>query len=269
MGLVIAAVAASLTAFFTGVIGNWFDPAKAADKLASDDAVTIVAVDDRSGAMGMSWPNVITPDQAAQIEAANSDQATYHMMADFGGIPLTTQILSITLEGQRAVPVQITRIRPHVVSCGPSLHDGTFYLTHHEGLNDVPNLRVDFDKKTPEFVDAGRVDAGQPAPPYFDSKTITLQKNELITIQITANVTNQDCKWELELDEIVDSSPVIQIAQGAQPFEITGLAPLDSYGARYLRSYLYTNTDKSHHWSLEPYSWFCQTSCDIAYWRAS
>lgn len=264
LAIALTAVATTLTGFYTGVIGNWFDSAKVADSFASSGAVKMIKADEYSEHYGWASPNVITPQQILEMESSDVTDAT---LVRYGAVPLSRERVQITLEGQRAVPTQITRLYPRVVSCGPS-DNGTLFLSHPEGVDNNPQLTVNLDQPNPVFLDGS--DSGQsssPPSPYFDSHSFTLAKNELLTISIIATVSTQSCAWELGMDEIVDGQSETEIIQAEQPFRLSGVAPLDSYSQRYVSSFQYGNTDRSHAWSPEPYEWFCQISCNIAYWR--
>lgn len=264
-GILVAALVTVVTSFLVGTIGNWFDTAKAADKLAPGDAVKIVSVDDYSGDYGMASSQIITDEQMQQVEGTASGRALFIRMKDFGAVSLAQQTVKVTLEGQRTVPVTITRMHPHVISCDANLN-GTLVLAHPEGVDDLPHLETNLDDPEPQFTDAGEGHGIVPTPVYFDNHTITLAKNEVLTIMITAKASSQHCRYELQLDEIVDGSPNSEVLSSPKPLEVTGPISLDAYSKRFVSSFQYIKTDTSVSFTPVSAEWFCSVSCDVNYW---
>lgn len=236
-GVALAAVTAVLTSVVSGVLGNWVDPAKITDAVASGQPVRIAEAREFSSGWGFASARPIL---AAEV-AAMPDQygggdpwAHYDWIVNHGLTNRLVDEVAVTLEGNRAVPVQITELRPHIQHCGPALSGSLF--EDHPGLgpNDDPVLEVNLDARVPVFGDssAGR-DPRQPTPPYFKSHSITLARGEVVTLHITAKALVKTCTWDIEAEELVDGRHETHILGADDHWTVTGNADPAAYQSLY------------------------------------
>jgi hypothetical protein len=249
----------------SGVLGNVINTNHVVDSLATSNPITLVYSDNFFGDFGEASGSILSPERMAQIESAGMTNAIDSQFQQQGFVPLRTQNISITLEGDRSQAVQILSLTPRSIKCDSPLA-GTIMITHPEGSNDDPQLYYDLDAHQPMFMQLENGSTATAHAPYFDKHTFTLAKGEELTVAVTAHVKQKHCLWVIDANELVDGSPTTQTFGAEHPWEVTGTAELSDYKERFVKSYLYDSAKKSE-WTPENYQWFCQKQgCGIDDW---
>jgi hypothetical protein len=265
-GIVGALIGSTATAVFGATLGNWIDPARVADSLNTAPPVSLIQSNEVNMQKLSRWGWVSTQVLSPATLRETDTQGTGHEPGVFEAnwnlqhdvIPLGEEYLYITLRGNRAEPVRITDIKPHIESCTAPA-SGTLSYTQPQGEFDLQNLQVDFDKPDPSF----KVQPGQSlaqagaseAQAYFREHGVDLAKGELFTAVITAIARTKLCTWDLMLSEIVDGREHQQILGADAPWRISGGAKMSSYKRTYLGG-LFANSE--HRWVAEPAAVICK-----------
>ena len=192
LGIIVAAFGASLTALLGGLLGNWFDTAKLSDAFASGQPVTLVAADESASPWGWATSRPLSPAEGAAMPDKYAMQTEQHdWMINHGGVNFIEDNVTLTIAGNRSDPVQITNISPHLEHCDPPLR-GSILLSHPPaGGNTNVVLAVNLDSPTPVFKDGA--ESSPKSAPFFGGHSITLKRNEVMTLNISATSHTRTC----------------------------------------------------------------------------
>jgi hypothetical protein len=81
----------------------------------------------------------------------------------------------------------------------------------------VASPRLHFDLDSPDPV--ARTPRGTP---YFDTHSITLTKDENLTLSVSGTTRKRYVKWRIEMDTVIDNGRrVIGVTHDGKPFQVT------------------------------------------------
>jgi hypothetical protein len=130
----------------------------------------------------------------------------------------------VSVTGNEPDGVIITNVGIHVISRQPPLTGTLIYVPSQGESNNVGfSYDLDSSDKVAKIDDRTSPLYGSP---YFESKTITLNKNEPVTLGISAGAVKADYKFDLDFTVLVDGKVQHVDVKGpnGQPFEVSGFA---------------------------------------------
>ena len=152
------------------------------------------------------------------------------------GVPARFTMLRLVVQGRESQAILIAGMRARVIERQPPL-EGTHVVCPSAGEAQIRSIDIDLDKASPE----GEYKTPSGTKPFG----FTIKKNETEIFDIQAFTKRCYCKWFLELDLIVDGSPLVQtIGNGGRPFETTAVASSHWYEWDYMNTWYLT--DNSH-----------------------
>jgi len=162
----------------------------------------------------------------SSLDSVHDGQA--EVMRRAGGVAAGQLTVELELAGNRDKPVRITDVRP-VAECRPAF-DGAFF--HYPplifGPEEVAPIELDLDADLrPAPLSAPPPSGGAADPPqdYFAKKKISLQRDERLTLRVTAKAAKSYCAYRLRFQLIADDRPVTQeVDNRGRPFEVTAVS---------------------------------------------
>lgn len=227
-GIVVAALAATLTGALTGVFGNWLDRATETGPAVSVDSVSTY----RSDATGRSTVFAAgTPFTSADLDELNQSEDDVAWLEGRGGVPVQSVYIQLVLSGSRSDPVRITEIGVSPTCRAPL--DGLLFENPPAGADDSISVFFDLDDADPVAMllrDDGT------AEPYFPARTLSLAKGEQQVVLVTASTNESSCTFTLDLTVLErDETRVQKVSMpNGSPFAVTASVPDREYEDVYL-----------------------------------
>lgn len=211
------------------------------------DAVSVVRTVLQGGAYVFPQKRIFTAAELRSLNQFNLTQPQYDAwFRSRGAVDPELSNLKLVVEGNRTHPVQIIGLRL-IKHCQQPL-DGTLFDSPSAGSNDT--LRIGFNLDSPASIAQDYRGSFYPYPmsgDYFAEHTISLNRGEVQTLQVSAITTKQYCEYSLELTAVDGGTTVTAtITDHGRPFRVTALRfanqdPYSYYKALYVGGVLTHN----------------------------
>ncbi|GCD98612.1 hypothetical protein EHYA_06323 [Embleya hyalina] len=161
-------------------------------------------------------------------------------MDEAGAITLDSVTIGITLTGDGSHDVNIIDLQPDIVE-RTAPWSGTFFCIPPEA--GTPTMQMGFDLDSPRpiarTIETLMPDVGKPGRPFFNEKTITLNKHEQQVVIARASTTRNQVAFRLRVTYMlgrVRKQAVIDDA--GRPFRVTALNRVGAEDVSYQRVYV-------------------------------
>lgn len=229
IGVVIGALAAALSAT---LFEPWFTKGINA-VTETGDPLTVNTVE-ISGCCGDFF---VVP---SNISVTDSDAAKARDIEQFissrNAVRTGNYGILLGVTGNRADKVRIMDIAP-LQKCGPPLN-GAYFQSPPAGADQIITVHLNLDLPKPVAMDEPPWSAsrGGPEPkPYFETNTVSLEKDEQVIFKINVYVEKMHCDFELELSILQGSTTHKQIINNhGELFSITPKLPMKEWHKVYL-----------------------------------
>lgn len=208
------------------------------DAVRADDAIRVSALDYSVFFTGVPFgfkdDLALTAEEKATLAVRPADvvgsqesidrwDSYQRLVTRHDGVPVETARYKIALSGRRDQPVYVKNVRVEVLEKQAPLA-GTIICDGPQGEDDSVPMDVNLDEASPvlRIPEDAEQRAGQP---YFASKSITLPKGEVTTIELIASTLKSHVKFRLIADyEVGDVRGSKTIDNQGEPFELTAYA---------------------------------------------
>lgn len=142
------------------------------------------------------------------------------LIASKGGIQVGRLKMTVGLEGRRQQTVRVVDVRAVILTRDEPL-TGTLLCAPPEGADVTEKMLFNLDRPVPvaQLVDEN----GEANSRYFSQRTISLTRNERVTLDLTFDLTVTYTEWVIELDVVYgDVHETIRVDNLGGPFRLTG-----------------------------------------------
>jgi hypothetical protein len=164
-------------------------------------------------------PNRYAADPILQHRPPDFDPERYAWAHALGGVDANETLLRLSISGTSAAATDLQQIRVRIVRCTRPL-SGT--EVSYTGLGDAIGTRfftVNLDQQPPTVKYVGTGATRRPGPQPFPMRVTDSIQEEF---DITADVLNSDCQWDLLLDWTQGQhSGTVVISNNGKPFRTT------------------------------------------------
>jgi hypothetical protein len=172
-------------------------------------------------------PEDRTIDQKA-LRAARDRSEVRLAMREAGAVAANFMTLHVVLEDQTARRVRITNMRVVVQRRAPVLNGTEVFGPAEKGIESNLQIGFNLDEANPvaESLDSEQLDTTGFGGHYFTDHSLSLIKDESLSLVVLAQVQRSYAEWIMELDAVVDGEEkVYKIDKDGAPFKTTGLRP--------------------------------------------
>jgi hypothetical protein len=245
LGVVFVAATGLATDTFSTVLRSWFNPDEIADRVATSPAISVAGFQ-RDALLGWSTPAPVPADEVHGAPVDPPDDVGHKdWLRRHDAYALAQEDIWFTLTGERSQPVTITQLRPRLLSCGPPVSGAVFYAPP-EGENNVKQLAVNLDRRSPVFHEWDGLSPHSATDPYFAAHTISLAEGEQISIKLMAFAGERSCKWHLDADLLVNGEEeTLTLTDATGPLAVSGGVQQTQYEDVYVLSYLLPEAKES------------------------
>ena len=162
------------------------------------------------------------PPHAREIEGKETkSRKVYDCLIDLGAVDVYSSRLLLSVRGLSDETVIIRDIRVDVEQS--EAISGTRISSPNAGANEATVLLFDLEDKSPVAKEWQENEDEVKTKPFFDSKNVTLARNEVHDIVIIGSAKRSLVMWRLYLDlEVAGKSQTIEIDENGKPFKTTG-----------------------------------------------
>ena len=162
------------------------------------------------------------PPQAREIEGKETkSRKVYDCLIELGAVDVFSSRLRLSVRGLSDETVIIRNIRVDVEQS--EAISGTRISSPNAGVNEATMLLFDLEDKSPVAKEWQENEDEEKTQPFFDSKTVTLARNEVHDFIIIGSAKRSLVLWRLYLDLEVGGRPqTIEIDENGKPFKTTG-----------------------------------------------
>lgn len=185
-----------------GALTDWMQP-RFSDALnvlteTGDPVRVMTTLRPRLGDMWLPAPAFLPPEHVEELRFTEPRGQAIELQKH-GAVMFGDRVVELVLTGNRTGGVRITDLRP--ISDCSDFGAGTLLMLIPHGGGAPPTHRmmvnVEDADQAPLLYDASQ--PGQPPTPFFDEKTITLDKNEEEFVLLDLQTDTQHCSFDLEL----------------------------------------------------------------------
>ncbi|MEO3810085.1 hypothetical protein ABGB17_13885 [Sphaerisporangium sp. B11E5] len=181
---------------------------------------------------GNSWvfPKAMTftDQELAELNALPQYSEKQHeWLRRHGAVPPSLLHAKVVIRGNADRPVRVVGMRAEA-DCGPPL-TGTYFES--PGGGDDDSVVIGFDLDSPDPRGQEIVDSIEWRGDYFQKKTISLERDEEITVQIVGVTEKHYCEFVVVMEVLSDAALVRQrVDNHGRPFKVSAVVAHDDSG---------------------------------------